>query len=144
MTPSTAAVIVALPTPAPVIIPLPSTVAMLAALELHVTPRPLSELPAASLGVATSVTVCPDTSDAFDELSVTVATGTTTAATVIVALPASPSLVAVITALPTPAAVTTPDVLTVATVEALVVHAMARPDNAVPDASLGVATSVTD
>src|SRR5690348_16834887 len=65
------------------------------------------------------------------------------AVTVIVAVPLCPSLVAVMVAVPAPIAVTTPDVVTVATAPLLVDHVMARPVSVLPLASSVAAESVT-
>ena len=50
--PSLVALIVAVPTPAPVTVPLVETAAIFASLVLHATGRPTSRLPEASLGIA--------------------------------------------------------------------------------------------
>src|SRR5216117_415217 len=76
-------------------------------------------------------------------LTVTDATGTGTAATAIAAVPPRPSLVAVIVALPTATAVTSPLALTLATAGALLAHVTTRPDSGLPLASFGVAVSWT-
>jgi hypothetical protein len=141
--PSLVAVMVALPAATAVTTPLPSTVAKALALDPQVTPRPVSVLPNASFAVATKVTVWTGTSDALLWFSVTVATGTTTASTVMVAVALRPSLVAVITAVPTATAVTRPDPLTVAIPAALDAQLIVLPESAAPDASFVVATSVT-
>src|SRR5437763_1528337 len=65
------------------------------------------------------------------------------AMTVIAAVPLLPSLVAVIVAVPTPAPVTSPLALTVATALLLLAHVTTRPDSGVPLASFGVAVSWT-
>src|SRR5256714_15107961 len=57
--PSLVAVIVADPAATPVTSPLPLTVAAAVLLLCHVTVRPVSELPFASLGVAVSCAVLP-------------------------------------------------------------------------------------
>src|SRR6266566_3368681 len=63
--------------------------------------------------------------------------------TVTVALPLCPSLVAVIMAEPASSPVTTPLLLTPATVGLLELHVTTRPARALPLASLGVAASCT-
>src|SRR5687767_5499975 len=73
--PSLVAVIVALPAAAPVTSPLAETVATPLALVVHVTPRPVSTLPAASRSVAVSCTVEPSCTLAGAGVTVTVATG---------------------------------------------------------------------
>ena len=133
--PSLVAVIVELPTATPVTTPAAETVATFCALDVHVTVRPVNALPAASFSATASVNVLPIAIGADDGVIVTVATGTIAAATVIVALPLLPSLVAVIDAVPGATPVTDPLVDTVATVDALVVQVTVRPLNAFPDAS---------
>jgi hypothetical protein len=73
--PSLAAVIVAEPATCPVTSPPVLTVATLGLLLAHVTVRPVSGLPFASLGVAVSCTVAPATTLAVAGLTVTDATG---------------------------------------------------------------------
>src|SRR5207302_1115490 len=139
---SLVAVIVAEPTTRPVTSPLAVTVAT-AVFELpHVTVRPVSGLPFASLGVATSCTVWPTCTLALAGLTDTEATGAG-AGTVIAAVPLCPSLVAVIVAEPAARAVTSPLPLTVATVVLLEDHVITRPDSGLPLASCGVAVSCT-
>src|SRR5438094_5082701 len=72
---------------------------------------------------------------------VTATEATGTAATVTVALPAFPSLVAVIVAEPAALLVTRPLGLTVATAVLLLAHVTARPVSALPAESFGVAVS---
>src|SRR2546426_8581033 len=74
-------------------------------------------------------------------VTATEATGTT--ATVTVALPAFPSLVAVIVADPAALLVTRPLGLTVATAVLLLAHVTGRPVSALPAESFGVAVSCT-
>src|SRR5207302_10820364 len=96
--PSLVAVIVAQPGVSPEPRPLLLTVAT-AGLELdHVTVRPESGFPPASLGVAVSCTVWPACTDAEGGVTSTVATGTFV--TLIDEVPLFPSLVAVIVAVP--------------------------------------------
>jgi len=74
--PSLVAVIVAVPTAAPVTSPLPFTVAATGLLLAHVMLRPVSGLPAESFGVAVSCTVPPTRTLAVAGLTDTDATGT--------------------------------------------------------------------
>src|SRR2546428_194076 len=119
--PSLVAVMVAAPAALPVTSPLALTVAMAPLLVAHVTTRPVSTLPAASLGVAVNCTACPTVRLAAAGLTATDATGTTL--TVIAAVPLWPSLVAVIVAVPAAAPLTSPLPLTDATGTALTVIA---------------------
>jgi len=98
--PSHVAVIVADPAPCAPTSPAGLTVATPAAFVTHVTTRPLSGLPAASLGVAVSCPVCPPVR--LNVLGVTPTDATGTSVTVTVADPLRPSLVAVIVAVPAP------------------------------------------
>src|SRR5437660_4930369 len=140
--PSLVAVVVAGPATRPVTSPLAVTVAA-AVFELpHVTVRPVSGMPFASLGVAVSCTVWPIYRVAEAGLTDTEATGAG-AGTVIAAVPLCPSLVAVIVAEPAARAVTSPLPLTVATVVLLEDHVITRPDSGLPLASCGVAVSCT-
>ena len=93
---SLVAVIVVAPAPTAVTRPLASTVAAAVLLEVHVTTRPVSTLPLASLVTAVSccVDVIPRTRLAEDGVTVTVLTGATV--TVIEDVPVFVSLVAVI------------------------------------------------
>src|SRR5256885_9272391 len=67
--------------------PLELTVATDVLLLAHVIVRPVSEFPLASFGVAVSCAVCPAGTEAEAGLTVTVATGTVTAVTVIAHVP---------------------------------------------------------
>jgi len=126
--------------------PLGLTVATAGTLELHVTVRPASAAPAESYSVALSVarprvvSATPTSRVADVALSLTEATGT--AVTVTAAVPETPSVVAVIVAVPADFPVTTPDPLTVATAVLSLLHAMVCPPNVLPEASFGVAESV--
>src|SRR6267378_759825 len=91
--PSLVAVIVAVPAITPLTRPLPLTPATAILLLPHVTTRPLSGLPLASLGVAVSCTLAPTGTLAVAGLTATEATGTFV--TVTMAVPLWPSLVAV-------------------------------------------------
>src|SRR2546426_8250427 len=74
--PSLVAVIIADPAATPVTTPLALTVAVAPLLVAHITTRPLSAFPPASLGVAVSCTVCPTVTLADAGLTATDATGT--------------------------------------------------------------------
>src|SRR5205814_5068152 len=139
--PSLVAVIVAEPGVTPDTSPLLLTVAT-AMLELdHVTVRPESAVPPASLGVPVSCTVWPACTDAEGGVTSTVATGTFV--TLIDEVPLFPSLVAVIVAEPGVTPDTSPLLLTVATAMLELDHVTVRPESAVPPASLGVPVSCT-
>src|SRR5207244_149672 len=137
--PSLVAVIVTDPTATPVTRPLADTVASAAFELVHVTARPVSTFPTASLGVALSCVVAPTNTVAVAGLTVTDATGTVDTETA--AVPLCPSLVAVIVAAPTTTPVTKPLAETVATALLLVVQVTARPVSRFPIASLSVAVS---
>src|SRR6266516_4843244 len=137
--PSLIAVIFAEPVATPVTSPLPFTVATPGASVDHVIALPESGLPLASSGVAVSCWVVPMNTEADAGLTLTDATGT--GFTTIAALALFPSLVAVILAEPTPAAVTRPLAFTVATLAASVDQMIARPESGLPLASSGVAVS---
>src|SRR2546422_955903 len=139
--PSLVAVIVAVPATFPVTSPLELTVATEVLLLAHVTVRPDSGFPVASLGVATSCTVCPTWIAAVAGLTLTEATATLE--TVMLAVPLCPSLVAVIVADPIVTPVTSPLPSTVATEVLLLVQLTARPGSGLPLASFGVAVSCT-
>src|SRR2546422_404295 len=139
--PSLVAVIVTAPAATPVTSPVEDTVATAGALDVQVTDRPESTLPAASFSVAVSCTVAPTSTTAVTGLITTDATGTF--ATVTVAEPLFPSLVAVIVADPAATPVTRPPDDTVATAGLPLVHVTARPARMFPAASLSVAVSCT-
>lgn len=123
--PSLVAVIVAVPAATPVTTPVDDTEAIVASLDDHAIPRPESELPFASLGVAVRDTVCPAVTLAGDGSIVTDATGIAT--TVSGAVPTFPSTVALMTTVPGATALTTPLPDTVAIVVLELDHAMGRP-----------------
>ena len=134
--------------------PFASTVATAGVPELHVTVRPVSEFPAASLGVATSCCVPPTEIFADGGVTVTVLTGGGgtgfTVITGVVTFGAA-SLEAVIVAVPAPAAVTVTvaplevltelPALTVKTAALLETQFTVRPLRIAPAPSLGVAVS---
>ena len=146
---SLVAVIVVAPAPTAVTRPFPSTVAAAGSLEVQVTVRPVSTFPFASLvtEVSCCVLVSPKTKLAEAGLTVTVATGTGLTVTTGVGLELTDSLVAVIVAVPTPAAVTVvaPFVelagLTVSTDVLLETHETTRPASTLPFTSLVTAVS---
>jgi hypothetical protein len=136
--PSLDAVIVALPAATAVTTPADDTVATAAFDVLHVTVRPVSTAPAASLVTAVNACVPPTDTVAALGVTSTVATGT---GTVIAAVPVFPSLDAVIVALPAVTAVTTPADDTVATAAFDVLHVTVRPVSTAPAASLVTAVN---
>src|SRR6266516_1346660 len=105
----------------------------------HVTVRPTSGLPFASLGVAVNCTLPPAGMLADAGVTVTEATGRCT--TVIAEVPLRPSLVAVIVADPATLPVTSPLALTVAAELLLLDQVIDRPVRTLPFASLSVAVS---
>src|SRR5438445_6065312 len=140
--PSLVAVIVTGPPAAtPLTSPLPFTLAIALLLDCQVTTRPVNGLPFASLGVAVSCTVLPTATPAVAGVTVTDATGT--GVTVMAAVPLWPSLVTVIVAEPATLVVTSPLLLTVATVVLFEAHVTVRPVKTLPFASLRVAVSCT-
>src|SRR5438094_3055445 len=113
-----------------------------AVLELdHVTVRPESGAPFASLGVAVSCTVWPACTDAEGGVTSTVATGTFV--TVTDEVPLFPSLVAVTVAEPGVTPETRPLLFTAATAVLELDHVTVRPERGAPLASFGVAVSCT-
>src|SRR3989454_1051053 len=132
---------VALPPPLPVTSPPEDTAATPQALDAQGPDRPDSRLPAASFSIAVSCTVAPTSTTAVTGLIATDATGTL--ATLVVADPLFPSLVAVIVADPAATPVTRPPDDTVATAGLPLVHVTARPARMFPAASLSVAVSCT-
>src|SRR5436309_3385268 len=138
---SLVALIVAEPAATLVTRPLGLTRATVVSLLPHVTVRPVKVAPAESFGVALSCTVCPTRMLAVTGETATEATGTSV--TVTAALPAFPSLVAVIVAVPTTTLVTSPLPLTVATLVLLLDHITVRPVRVPPAESFRVAVSCT-
>src|SRR5437660_5836628 len=139
--PSLVALIVVEPGVTPQTRPLLLTVAT-AVLELdHVTVRPDSGVPPASLGVPVSCTVWPACTDAEGGVTSTVATGTFV--TVTDEVPLFPSLVAVIVADPAVTPETSRSVERRAGKELELDHVTVRPERGFPPASLGVAVSCT-
>src|SRR3989441_6136238 len=93
--PSLVAVIIADPAATPVTTPLALTVAVAPLLVAHITTRPLSAFPPASLGVAVSCTVCPTVTLADAGLTATDATGTVAIVTAAVSASVPPLWVAI-------------------------------------------------
>ena len=140
--PSLVAVIVALPTATPPTSPLVSTVATAASLVPHVTERPVSGLPAVSLGEAVSFSVPFTWTVATAGATSTLLTGIFV--TVMAEVPLFPSEVAVsVTGPPAAFPVTRPLASTLASVVSALCHVTARPVSGLPTASLGVAASCT-
>jgi len=154
--PSLLAVIVAVPAVIACTSPVEETVAMASLLDDHATGRERMLL-CASSNVAVNCSVSPWITVALVGATVTDATGAWV--TVMVALPVLPSLVALMLAVPTVTAVTTPCAETVATAVLLELHVTARPVRTLLFASrvvavacdvptavieLGVSATVTD
>jgi len=127
--PSLIAVIVAVPGDIAVTSPVDETVAIASLLEDHVTSRE-STVPWASVKVTLSCSVPPCTTVALDGLRATDATGA--CVTVSVAFPVLPSLVALMLAVPTEMALTTPWAETVATAVFPDAHVTIRPVSVPP------------
>src|SRR5438445_13362573 len=139
--PSLVALIVMEPGVTPLTRPLVLTVAT-AVLELdHVTVRPESGFPPASLGVAVSCTVWPACTEAEGGVTSTDATGT--GVTVIAEVPLFPSLVAVIVAEPGVTPETRTPVDRGATDVLELDQVTVRPERGAPLASFGVAVGLT-
>lgn len=120
-----------------VTVPLEFTVAMLA-LELdHTTVRPVRTAPSASLRTAVAVTLPEPGTLGAERVTLTVETGGML--TMMTLLAETPSIVALMEAAPKETAVTSPELLTVATVLSLLDQMTVRPDRMFPPASLGVA-----
>jgi hypothetical protein len=137
---SLVAVMVTAPAPTADTRPVEDTVAAAVLLELHVTARPVSTLPAASWVTAESCCVPPTTMLAVAGVTVTVATGT--GVTVIAPVPVLVSEVAVIvTGPPVATALTRPLTFTVATAWLLDDQVIVRPMSKVPLTSLSVAVN---
>ena len=139
--PPVAAVIVAEPAPFPVTSPLVLTVAIVVLSLDQVTTRPVSGLPAESLGVAVSCTVCPTYRLPDAGVTVTDATGTVVTVTLEEAL--RPSLAAVIVVEPAATPVTSPLAVTVATPVLLLDQVTVLPVSTAPVESRVVAVSCT-
>jgi hypothetical protein len=140
--PSLVATMLALPTLTAVTSPELLTVATAVFELVHVIVRPVSTFPLASFNTAVACVVCPAVTLVVPNDTVTDATGATV--TVTIACPVTPSLVATIFAVPAPTAVTSPELLTLATAVFELVHVIVRPVNTLPLASVssGVASVV--
>lgn len=139
--PSTDAMITALPGEMPVTMPVLDTLASEGVLLDQITGRPVSDWPLTLRAMALSCTVPPTTMLAVEGLISTAATGS--GATVIVACPVAPSLVAVIVAVPVAIAVTTPCPDTVAAALLLDEKLTCLPLNTCPRSSVTSAESCT-
>src|SRR5881394_137137 len=139
--PSLVAITLAEPAATPVTNPVPLTVATDVLVLAHVMVRPVTVLPFASRRVALSCAVRPTTTEADAGLIVTEATGRTVVLTAKVPLPVTPSLVAVIEAVPAARAVASPLPSTLATDVLELDQEITRPPSAVPLASSGTATN---
>src|SRR6266581_3376693 len=137
--PSLVALIVAAPTAKPVTSPLADTVATALLLVVQVTARSLSGVPLASLRVAVSCTVPP--TYRFGAVGPTDSHATGTFATVTLAVPLCPSLVAVIVTAPSATPVTSPVADTVAIAGYALAQLITRPVSTFPAASLVTALS---
>jgi hypothetical protein len=113
--PSLVAVIVAKPAATPLTNPELLTVATAAALVVQVTVLPVSVVPFASFNVVVNCTVAPTCTDDGFGVTVTEATGTVVALTVMVAVPLALPAAAVIVAVPAAMPVPSPVDETVAT-----------------------------
>jgi hypothetical protein len=134
--PSLVAVSVTLPAASPVTSPLGETVASAVFDDVQPMVRPVRTFPAASLSVAVTCSVAPTSTVLELADRVTVATGAGAgAATVTVAPPLWPSLVATIDAEPALTAVATPVDDTVTTSGFALDHVMVRPVSVLPAAS---------
>src|SRR5712691_409091 len=139
--PSLVAVMVTLPVATPVTSPPVDTAATPGALDAHVTVRPASTFPFASLSSA--VSCCVDPTDTLAEAGLTVTEATGRGFTVTAALAVFPALVAVIVTAPAATPVTSPVDDTVATAGALDAQVTDRPESTLPAESSTVAASCT-
>jgi hypothetical protein len=139
LTPSLVAVMVTAPALSPVTRPVLDTTATASLLEPHPTTRSV-RMVAPDLTVAESCTDAP--TPMLLDGGATVTLVTARRLTLTVADPVLPSIVAKITALPAPTAVTTPVCETVATDGAPDVHDAGRPESGLPFASNATAASV--
>ena len=139
--PSTVAVTNAVPVAIAVTTPDPETVTTSGALDAHVTFRPRSVFAAASASDTVSSSVCPTGIVTVAGASVTFATGTTRVVTVTSVEAESPSLVAVIVAVPAASPVTSPSGDTETLAESELVQSTSRSVSTWPFASSTVAAS---
>lgn len=144
LTPSLVAVIPTDPAATPVTRPVDETVAVVVLALVHVMVRPVSTTLFASYVVAASVVEPPTATLAVAGVTDTRATGAgggATDVTVIVALPVTPSLRAVIVAVPAPTPLTAPLLDTVATPVFELDHVTVRLLSVEPPASRRVAVA---
>ena len=137
------AVIVAVPTPAPVTRPVALTDATAALLVVQFTGWPFIALPDWSSRLAVSCCIAPTTTDAEAGVTLTVVT-TAAPVTVIAAVPDFPPEAAVIVAEPAASALTKPVALTVTAAALLDVHVTVWPLITLFDWSRTVAASCCD
>jgi len=137
--PSLVAMMVVVPALTARTAPVPLTVATAALPDAHVTTRPVSTFPLASLFVAVACVVPPTVNVGAASATATEAVAAGGGAvTVSVAEPLCPSLVAVIVVVPGLTALTAPVPLTVATAALLDAHVTTRPVSTPPLTSLFV------
>jgi hypothetical protein len=137
-TPSTVALITAVPAATPVTTPLDTDATLGAELD-QITVLPVNVWPIASFGVAVTDAVAPTRIELALPETVTELTGAAgAAATVIEIVPLLPSLVAVTVADPAASACTWPDGETLSTLGDELDQAMVRPESTVPCASFSV------
>jgi hypothetical protein len=136
--PSLVAAMVASPTLTAVTTPAAVTVATAGFVLVHVTGRSVSAVPVALSVRADSACVVPRTRVSVAGVTTTRATGRRT---VTVALPVTPSLVAVTVVVPGPTAVTVPPAFTVAIAAAVLAHVTARSLSTLPSAARTLAVS---
>jgi hypothetical protein len=132
--PSLVATIVVFPTETPVTNPEAETVAIFESDDVHAIVRPVNVRSSASCAIAVSCLVAPISTIA--ELGFTVTRDTGTGSTVRVAVAVLPSLVALISAVPTTIGVTTPVFEIVAFDWSDELHSTALPVSTFPDASV--------
>jgi hypothetical protein len=145
VTPSLVARIAAVPAATAVTKPVPDTVATPVLLLAKVIVRPVSVFPLASFKVTTACVVWPIVRLTLLKITLTEATGGGGAAvTVSVAEPDTPSLVPLITLVPTAIAVTKPVLDTVATLVLLLAYVTVRPVSTLPLASFSVTEACVD
>ena len=138
------AVIVAVPTPAPVTRPVAVTVATAALLVVQFTGWPFIALPDWSSRLAVSCCIEPTTTVAEAGVTLSVVTTATAPVTVITAVPDFPPEAAVIVAEPAASALTKPVALTVTAAALLDVHVTVWPLITLFDWSRTVAASCCD
>jgi hypothetical protein len=140
--PSAVAVIFVVPAPVPVTRPAVLTVAIDVFADAHVTGRPASVLPFASVATAVNALDAPTSSAADPGMTATAATGMTV--TVIAEDAVFPSTVPLTVAVPAAIAVTLPDASTVATWDAELAQTIDRPVSGLAFASYATVCNVTE